>query len=55
MGQVKALWQAERDRLWQQHYDDYCRDHFGGRQAEGRDHDAACDYANEQLEEGDDR
>lgn len=49
MGRVKELWQAEREARWQQHYDDYCRDNFGGAQPEGQDHDAACDYANEMM------
>lgn len=53
MGRVKALWQEERDRRWQEHYDAYCFDEFGGGQPEGRQHDEAVAYANEAMEEED--
>lgn len=51
MGRVKDLWQEEQDKLWQQFYDDYCFNNFGGRQPEGREHDEAAEAAQEALEE----
>ena len=53
MGRVKELWQAERDRRWQQHFDNYCVDNFGGRDPTGRELDEAEQHANEQMEEED--
>jgi hypothetical protein len=53
MGKVKQLWQDDRDARWQQHFDDYCHNEFGGREPSGREHDEATDYANSQMEEED--
>lgn len=50
---VKQLWQDERDERWQQYYDDYCRNNCIKGQPSGQEHDAACDYANDMMEEDD--
>lgn len=42
-----------RNERWQQHYDDFCMNECGGSQPEGRLHDEACAYADEQMEEED--
>lgn len=51
MGRVKRLWQDKREARWQQHYDDYVLENFGGRDVEGVANDEACDYADEMMEQ----
>ena len=53
MGKVNQLAQDARQERWQQHYDNYCIDEFGGRQPEGREHDQAVQFANDMMEEED--
>jgi hypothetical protein len=36
---------------WQQHYNDYCIDNFGGREPSGQEHDEAVEYADQMVEE----
>lgn len=47
----ETITKAERDALWQQFFDDYCFNELGGREPSGREHDEACEYADERLEE----
>lgn len=51
MGKIKALFQEEQDTIWQQAYDNYCLDNFGGRQPEGADHDEAVESANDAVDD----
>jgi hypothetical protein len=52
VGKVKALWQEERDRRWQQHFDDYCADNNLGNPS-GRAFNDAEQYADDMMEEED--
>jgi hypothetical protein len=54
MNKVNQLFQDARNAHWQQYYDDYCLEHFGGAQPEGRQHDEAVQYANDRMEEEED-
>lgn len=54
MGRCKDLAEAERDARWQEHFNNYVIDNFGGRsELTGREHDEAADYANCAMEEED--
>lgn len=44
---------TDADHRWQQHFNDYCMDNFGGREPSGREHDEASAYADQQTEEED--
>lgn len=42
---------SEKDARWQDYFDDYCFNEFGGREPSGREHDEAAAYADEMEEE----
>lgn len=45
---------TDDERAWQEHYQDYCIDNFGGREVFGREHDEASAYADQMMEGEDD-
>lgn len=43
----------QRSARWQECFDEYVRENFGGRDVTGRDYDEACAYADQEAEDDD--
>jgi hypothetical protein len=54
MGRVKQLWQDERDRRWQNYYDDYVSSVKEEGRLSATTPDAASQYADDKMDEEDD-